>query len=89
MPSVHLIIKGRVQGVFYRATALEIAKKLGISGWIKNTGEGNVETMAAGDQEALKLFIEWCREGPPDAQVTDISISPVENEKMEGFKILR
>jgi acylphosphatase len=50
MITVHLLIEGEVQGVFYRATAKEIADKLGITGWIKNTWEGNVEAMVTGNE---------------------------------------
>ena len=61
MPTVHLLIKGKVQGVFYRASAKNIAKENGITGWIKNTKEGDVEAMISGSQEQVDMFIKWCR----------------------------
>ena len=54
MPTVHLIIKGRVQGVFYRATARKVAGEIGVTGWVKNTAEGNVEIVATGSKDQLK-----------------------------------
>ncbi len=89
MKAVQILIKGKVQGVFFRATALEIAKKLGVSGWIKNTAQGHVEAYAAGEEEALEMFLEWCRQGPPDAWVSDISIQPSKYEHQDGFRITR
>ena len=59
MTTVHLLIKGKVQGVFFRATAKEVADKLGVKGWIKNTWDDDVEAMATGSEEAIQKFIEW------------------------------
>ena len=64
MPTVHLLIKGKVQGVFYRNTAKETAEAKGIQGWVRNTPEGDVEITASGDELALKDYIEWCYKGP-------------------------
>lgn len=89
MPTVHLIIKGRVQGVFYRATAKDAAEKTGITGWVKNTDEGNVEITASGTGDQLRQFIAWCRQGPPKAIVTDMAITPKEDEFFKEFQILR
>ena len=67
METVHLVIKGNVQGVYYRASAKEKANELGIQGWIKNASGGQVEAMASGNKEQLEKFIEWCRHGPNHA----------------------
>jgi len=56
VPTVHLVISGKVQGVFYRASAKEQAEKLQINGWVKNTKEGNVEVLASGSEESLLKF---------------------------------
>lgn len=53
MPTFHLLIKGKVQGIFYRASAKETADKTGITGWVKNTPEGDVEAVATGTEEQL------------------------------------
>jgi acylphosphatase len=89
MPTVHLLIKGRVHGVFYRATARRIAGELGIRGWIRNTSEGNVELMATGKEPALQQFIDWCRRGPEMAAVTEVIISKMTETEFDGFAIMR
>ena len=61
MPAYHLIIKGKVQGVFFRASAKETAELLGVTGWVKNTKEGNVEAFINGDENKLQEFIAWCK----------------------------
>ena len=89
MPAIHLIIKGKVQGVFFRATAKDVADELNIKGWVKNTREGNVEITANGNKEGLDQFIQWCKKGPPKAVVTDVIITAVDQEDFSGFKIRR
>ena len=89
MAAKHLLIKGIVQGVFYRATAKEVAEKLGVSGWVKNTNEGHVEAMVTGADEALAKFIEWCRKGPPGAMVTALEIKEAGEETFDRFRIVR
>ena len=58
MKTVHLLIKGNVQGVFYRATAKKMAYKLKITGWIKNTPNGDVEALASGEEATIDKFID-------------------------------
>jgi len=74
MHRLHLIIAGRVQGVFFRAHTQEVAHKLGIVGWVRNTPDGNVELVAEGEKAALEKFLEWCNHGPPSAMVTDVNM---------------
>ena len=89
MPTVHLLIKGKVQGVFFRATAKDIAKENGITGWIKNTKEGDVEAMISGSQEQVDMFIKWCRTGPGRAVVTEVIVTSREHQPFAGFNIGR
>ncbi len=89
MPTVHLLIKGKVQGVFYRATAKEKAIQLGIKGWIKNTQQGNVETVITGTEEMVLTFVDWCKVGPSHAVVTSVEITPIEDKVFDGFRITR
>jgi len=89
MPAVHLLIKGKVQGVFYRASAKEFADKLNIKGWIKNTNESHVEAMANGDDAAIKKFIEWCKEGPRHAIVSEVIVEKSGETAFQDFVILR
>ena len=75
MQRIHLIIEGRVQGVFFRASAQATANKLGLSGWVKNLPDGSVETVAEGEKEPLESYISWCRKGPPAAIVQAVKVS--------------
>ncbi|DAC71973.1 MAG TPA: acylphosphatase [Thermoplasmata archaeon] len=72
---VHVIISGRVQGVWYRASTKQKAEALGLTGWVKNTADGNVEAMFEGDESSVDEMIAWCRKGPPLAQVAEVKVS--------------
>ena len=89
MPTIHLLIKGKVQGVFYRATAKDIAQALDLKGWVKNTKEGHVECIVTGSEKALQQYIEWCRKGPEKAIVDSINVTSIKEEKFEEFKVIR
>ena len=89
MPTIHLIIKGKVQGVFFRASAKEKANDLGLTGWVKNTPEGDVEIMATGEMDVLERFITWCKKGPSRAIVTEVQLQSVNEKKFERFRIER
>ncbi|MDB5209085.1 MAG: hypothetical protein JWR72_4160 [Flavisolibacter sp.] len=89
MKTIHLLIKGKVQGVFYRATAKEKASGLKLSGWIKNTRDGHVEAVASGEEDDLQSFIAWCKKGPPGAQVKSVEITETQEKFTEGFLIIR
>ena len=70
----HLVIRGRVQGVFYRGWAVETARELGLTGWVRNRRDGKVEAVVQGEEEAVVRFIERAKEGPPSAHVADIEV---------------
>lgn len=70
---IRLIIRGRVQGVWYRGSAQEIARELGLTGWVRNLGDGSVELVAEGGRPTLEALKSWCREGPPLARVHEVS----------------
>lgn len=89
MPTHHLLIKGKVQGVFYRATAKKIANKLKITGWIKNTNEGDVEAMVTGTSDALNEFATWCKQGPERANVSEVIVTEQLENTFNDFKIIR
>jgi acylphosphatase len=89
MPTVHLLIKGRVQGVFYRASAKEVADKLNLTGWIKNTAEGHVEATVTGNEQVLQQFIQWCEKGPQRAVVTEVAVNSVPDVFFTSFSIAR
>ena len=72
---IRLVIHGRVQGVFFRASTQEEAVRYNLTGWVKNLVNGSVEVVAEGDQQALQEFTKWCQHGPPYAKVSHIDIS--------------
>jgi len=85
---VRLQIRGIVQGVSYRASTADQAKRLGLVGWVRNLRDGSVEAMAQGEAERVERFVEWCRVGPQEARVTsvDAEAQPV-NDDLLGFRI--
>ena len=72
---VHLMVKGRVQGVFFRYETQKTAQGLGLSGWVRNRKDGSVEILAEGPKDRLEKLIVWCRQGPPSAQVENVETS--------------
>ncbi len=70
----HVVVSGKVQGVFFRAETRVTAVRCGVSGWVKNNIDGTVEAVFEGDEEDVKTVIEWCRQGPPHSRVTDVTV---------------
>jgi acylphosphatase len=71
----HAIISGRVQGVFFRMETKRAADGFGVFGWVKNRLDGTVEAVFEGDRDRVDAILDWCRQGPPAANVTDVKIS--------------
>lgn len=71
----HLIIEGRVQGVYFRANTADTAAKHDVCGWVKNNSDGTVEAMLEGEAESVERVIAWCRVGPPKARVDKVTVS--------------
>jgi acylphosphatase len=69
------LIRGRVQGVGFRYSACHEARRLGLSGWVRNTPEGDVELWAEGSGEKLNTLLRWLRRGPPGARVESVQHS--------------
>jgi len=87
---VRLKIAGRVQGVYYRASTVQQAQSLGLTGWVMNCSDGSVEAVAEGAQTNLESLIAWCRQGPQGARVTQVDVrweTPENN--FYGFSIRR
>jgi len=82
----HLVITGRVQGVFYRGWMVGQARALGIDGWVRNRIDGSVEAVVAGAPEAVDAIIAYCREGPSAARVGHIAIDDAPRENLNGFE---
>ncbi len=74
--AVHLLISGRVQGVWYRGWAVDTARALGLRGWVRNRGDGRVEAVIAGSAESVDRMIDACRQGPPGARVSAVEVAP-------------
>ncbi len=90
MPEVraHLVIHGRVQGVFFRYTTRETAVALECTGWVKNNFDGTVETMFEGSEEKVKKAVEWCRRGPSGARVEKVDLEwKIPTGEFQGFEI--
>jgi acylphosphatase len=87
---VALRIEGRVQGVYFRASTVAQARKLGVTGWVMNCSDGSVEAVAEGRNNEIEELIAWCRQGPPGAHVTLVDVR-YENARDEfrGFSIKR
>jgi acylphosphatase len=85
--AVHLLVHGRVQGVFYRASTQKSAEGLGLTGWVKNCADEAVEIHAEGNREKLEELIAWCRQGPPSASVSGIDLNWTEAEGFSSFEI--
>jgi acylphosphatase len=85
MSCARFIVRGRVQGVFFRASAREQALKLGVSGYAKNLADGSVEVLASGSGEALDRLQGWLRKGPPSAHVEDVARETMPDQSLQGF----
>lgn len=77
---VHCIVSGKVQGVFYRANTQKRALQLGLTGWVRNCKNGDVELIAQGESDALEQLIAWLYEGPPMAKVIEVAIEEKEHD---------
>ena len=84
-----IAVKGKVQGVFYRASTKAVADQLGVKGTVKNTDNGDVLIAAEGDKIALDMFIDWCREGPEHAEVTSVESNEGEIKNYRNFEVVR
>lgn len=89
METVHLLISGKVQGVFFRDSSRKVAQRLNITGWIKNRPDEKVEAMISGDEKDVKAFVDWCKSGPDRAEVEEVIVSKKEQTHFKKFEILR
>lgn len=74
LKQVQLFVRGRVQGVFFRASTQREAKRLGLTGWVKNRSDGAVEILAEGEEEGLKELIAWADRGPSASRVERVDV---------------
>lgn len=87
MPTVsrRVVVRGRVQGVFFRDTCRRQARDLGVSGWVRNTWAGDVEARFEGSEGAVGRLVDWCHRGPSGAVVTGVEVEDLPPEGFDGF----
>ena len=89
LQTISVIVKGKVQGVYYRQSTREQARILQITGTVKNLPDDTVEIIATGTEEQLGQFTTWCRQGPSRAVVADLIITPLSLQSFNDFSIIR
>ena len=89
LKTLSIIVTGKVQGVWYRQSAKEKATELGVTGNVRNQPDGSVAIIATGLTNQLDQFIEWCRQGPPRALVTNVEVTELPLQSFDRFVIER
>jgi acylphosphatase len=84
---VRVLVRGRVQGVFFRAETRSRAESLGLAGSVRNLPDGSVEAVFEGDPERVESMIEWCRRGPGGASVESAEVTAEEPTGRRGFDV--
>ncbi len=82
-----VVVSGRVQAVFFRVSAQEVALSLGLVGWVRNLPDGRVEMVAEGADAAVEQLVTWARTGPPTAHVTGVELSDASPTGLSTFEI--
>jgi acylphosphatase len=85
----HVLVSGRVQGVFFRATTRDEAREAGVDGWVRNLADGRVEAVFEGPASAVESMVEFCGAGPSAARVEDVSVEYGAPEGEAGFEVRR
>lgn len=88
MKRFHLVVRGVVQGVGFRYYSDKQAKRLYLSGWVRNQQDGSVEIEVQGEEQLLLEFIEWVHQGPTNALVESVDITELPQKKETGFSIV-
>jgi len=87
--SVSIRVTGKVQGVFFRATAQSKAQQLGLTGFVRNERDGSVYLEAEGPEEKVRELIAWCKAGPPQSTVDHVEVEELAGKGFKGFEIKR
>lgn len=82
-----VVVRGRVQGVFFRDSARQRARSRGVAGWICNRSDGAVEAVFEGERQAVDELVAYCQRGPRGAQVSDVEVSEEPVEGLDGFSV--
>jgi acylphosphatase len=86
---IDIAVKGKVQGVFYRASTKAVADQLGVKGYISNEANGDVFIAAEADKVSLEMFLDWCKEGPENAVVTSVESHEGELKNYRNFEVVK
>ncbi|MDJ0688834.1 MAG: acylphosphatase [Xenococcaceae cyanobacterium MO_188.B32] len=91
MKKIRAIVSGRVQGVGFRMSTLQQARQIGVSGYVRNLRNGNVEIVASGKADKVDELLKWAKSGPPSAMVNHLKVEVIANdgEEFVGFEIRR
>ncbi|MFE7311567.1 acylphosphatase [Streptomyces sp. NPDC057555] len=84
----HVIVSGRVQGVFFRDSCRQNALGYGVSGWVRNLPGGEVEAVFEGAEDGVARMVDWAHQGPPAAEVAHVEVRDEEPEQLSGFEVL-
>ena len=85
----HVLVSGQVQGVFFRDSTRQKAEELGLSGWVKNVPEGQVEALFEGPSQSIREMVDWCKEGPQRASVENVDVDfESAGGDLETFEVL-
>ncbi|MGQ9511977.1 acylphosphatase [Thermodesulfitimonas sp.] len=71
----HVIVRGKVQGVYFRGYTQQEAVAAGVTGWVRNLPDGSVEAVFEGEREAVERLVAWCHKGSPAARVTEVKVT--------------
>lgn len=84
---VHVVVEGKVQGVWFRAWTEKAANRHGLAGWVRNRSDGTVEAVFSGPPDSIDIMLTDCRGGPPLAQVTGLHVTDCDAPGTKGFQI--
>ncbi|KAF1071462.1 MAG: Acylphosphatase [Pseudomonas citronellolis] len=85
----HAFVSGKVQGVYYRQSTQEQAERLQVDGWVRNLGDGRVEVLMEGEEEAVATLEQWLQQGPDAAEVEALAVETLPTQEIVGFVVRR
>jgi acylphosphatase len=83
-----VVVRGQVQGVFFRDTCRREARSRHVAGWVRNNHDGTVEAVFEGDPDAVTTLVDWAHQGPSGAYVTSVQVTEEEPEGLKGFRVV-
>lgn len=86
---INIVVSGKVQGVFFRASTKAVADQMGIKGFVKNEKDGSVYVEAEAEQFILDAFIDWCKEGPEKSKVENVAVTDGEFKNFRNFEVVK